>query len=620
MATEFVCAIKSSGGDYSDLSTWESAIQNDLSSSSTMVFSGSVGGSGISDSTSVTLYTSGDSSTGVTGTLVHHSSSQAMLTSVSDTGHSWTSGEYWATSSGNSNRFTIDAVTADTVIAVAECDNYEIQTSQLYVFGWTTTATNCIRLRPASGQDRSSSDPLRYGYAPRLKATSAIALWPREEYVETSGLDIYSDGDIACIVNFMAAGATHKIGDCVFKSGATANDAALQFNDADLSVEVWNSVAYGACQSSAPFYIQNCTSADFYNCTAYGGYGAYGCYGFWQNSGTVTAENCYAASYTYSAYYGTISKTTCASSDSTGSSGLQDLAPGDQFTSISAGSENFQLKSDADLLDAGTNGTGGTGLGYYPDDIYDTTRPSSEWDIGAHELESGETIVSPSALSATTTLRTPTVTGEALVSPSAFATTVMLPAASATGAALAEPSALTAAATLPAPTVTGEALVEPAASVATVTLPAPTIITGGAEIVTPSAVMGTAILPAPTVTGEALAEPGTVTGAVILQAPTVSIGTTVAVSALSGVASLQAPTVTGAGLVEPAALAGVVALPTPTITTGAEVPPLPLDVFTDARVLRARTSIAGGRAKHLVEFLARRGTDPRLGVRKIKRQ
>jgi hypothetical protein len=76
------------------------------------------------------------------------------------------------------------------------------------------------------------------------------------------------------------------------------------------------------------------------------------------SSGDVTAVNCYAEADT-SCYSntsdGSLTLTTSASSDTTGSSGLQSIAyDTSTFTNVTAGTEDFHLVTGSDLIDAGT--------------------------------------------------------------------------------------------------------------------------------------------------------------------------------------------------------------------------------------------------------------------------
>ncbi len=77
---EFISTIRASGGDYTTLSTWEAAVNCDLTASSTKVFSHSGITGTMPDNSSVSGATSG-----ATATLVHATNSQILLKNISGT-------------------------------------------------------------------------------------------------------------------------------------------------------------------------------------------------------------------------------------------------------------------------------------------------------------------------------------------------------------------------------------------------------------------------------------------------------------------------------------------------------------------------------------------------------
>lgn len=96
---------------------------------------------------------------------------------------------------------------------------------------------------------------------------------------------------------------------------------------------------------------------------------------------TCNIYNCYSYNAGSGASYGTnLSLTTCASDDATGTSGLTGVAystsSGAFFTAITAGSENFTLKSGSALIGTGTDLSGS-----FTTDIIGATR-GTPWDLG----------------------------------------------------------------------------------------------------------------------------------------------------------------------------------------------------------------------------------------------
>jgi len=128
--------------------------------------------------------------------------------------------------------------------------------------------------------------------------------------------------------------------------------------------------------------IQSAGIATFYNSLFIAGSGGTG----FTSSGTVTAINCYASGSTSYGNSGTLNLTTSASADTSGSTGLQSIAYSTvNFTSVTAGSENFALTSGSSLIGAGTNE-----YSTFTTDIIGTPRQSSgAWDVGSFAYNSG---------------------------------------------------------------------------------------------------------------------------------------------------------------------------------------------------------------------------------------
>jgi hypothetical protein len=81
--------------------------------------------------------------------------------------------------------------------------------------------------------------------------------------------------------------------------------------------------------------------------------------------------------------------TTCASSDTTGSTGLQNIAyDTTNFTNVTAGSEDLHIPTGSALKDVGTDTSGDAAPMNFTTDIDGETR-SGTWDVGADELVTG---------------------------------------------------------------------------------------------------------------------------------------------------------------------------------------------------------------------------------------
>jgi hypothetical protein len=174
-------------------------------------------------------------------------------------------------------------------------------------------------------------------------------------------------------------------------------------------------IAYGTETVGNGFHCE--AAGTVRNCIAYGCNSGVvsnsGGNGVWQNctsvanrasgfsritSGTPTATNCYGGGNVTSAFTSNITLTTCASSDATGTSGLQSIAYStSNFTNVTGGSEDLRIPSGSALVNVGTSLAG-----TFTTDIQGETR-SGSWDIGADEYVSSSVDVTatPSAVTGT---------------------------------------------------------------------------------------------------------------------------------------------------------------------------------------------------------------------------
>jgi len=199
----------------------------------------------------------------------------------------------------------------------------------------------------------------------------------------------------SCIFNAaLTADATGSYG--LVTANATSGTLDV-YNCVFQNFKIGNSTLGGAIIEDSGTFV-----ATFSNCTfAANGFGL-------RNVGncSVVAKNCYAdcsAGWAGYAYYGVITKTTCASSDSTGTAaGLRNIACSTTadsthagFTNVAAGSEDFHLGAGSPLL-----GVGADLSATFTTDIDGETRPAS-WSIGADDIPADvESSLSVAALSA----------------------------------------------------------------------------------------------------------------------------------------------------------------------------------------------------------------------------
>jgi hypothetical protein len=390
MVTEFVCTVGATGCDYTTPAAWETACDSNLTSAQTRVYShGGITGTvadGATVNGSVHSYTA----------VVRHATANRIMVYHDTASETYETGEQIRVDVSNyvTVTSTVGSGAGDEVIPVMELDG-EVSISSgtaLLIDEWTTDATHPIRIRSKNAAKRSSSSALRFGAAAgRLISTDAddpcIAI--NESYVEFSDIDLKNSGGNDYLVTMASLPATNnhiKFERVLFESSNSCN-YIMSCQDSDAIVTMDNCIVVSRGPVSPVYFAGNTLNLRFdtFYTTATNGRSVV------TASGTINITNCYGnangTGYVYGGSGGTRNVTTSGSSDATGTAGLQSLAPGDQFTSVTDGSEDFRLKAGADLIDAGTAIAGLT------TDIYGTARPDGEEDLGVAELLAGGTAI-----------------------------------------------------------------------------------------------------------------------------------------------------------------------------------------------------------------------------------
>jgi hypothetical protein len=172
-----------------------------------------------------------------------------------------------------------------------------------------------------------------------------------------------------------------RISNCIFVGSASGTtDAIYGISMVDGTWYIWNNILYGfTSPNNGGYAIYNIGATSYVYSTV--GIAQYK--GIRNIEGTLTCKNCYFSA-AGGAYYGTIDLTTCASSDTTGTAGLQNIAANTtQFVNVTAGSENFHLAGTGSALyNVGTDTTGDAAPLNFTTDIDGETRDAT-WDIGA---------------------------------------------------------------------------------------------------------------------------------------------------------------------------------------------------------------------------------------------
>lgn len=389
MATEFVSKINKTGEDYGSVSSWESAIQSDLTSAATKVFSHSGITGTISDGASVTGLTSG-----ATGTATHATTTQIMIKTITGT---FQAGEV-VFQTISVNLVTISDA-GDSVIAVGECyDDDGVLTDPCGVGGWTTSATNYVKLTVPVG-DRHNGTVASGFKLQRTSGTSEVininqSYTVIEWFIITGTITTSSSFNL---IHCNTGPTGIIIRNCILYNALNTGGGVFSgLGGSSSGLNVLNCIAYGNEGNGIGQAISSQTH-NFFNCTAYGN----GSNGFGGGNGTQVCKNCLAIG--NATDYGAIDTIiTSGSGDTTGTT--DNLVAATEFVDPTGGTPNFHLKSGALSIDAGTD------LGTTDNvniDIDNQTR-SGTWDFGADEyVASGTDVtVSPTALSIVASFQT----------------------------------------------------------------------------------------------------------------------------------------------------------------------------------------------------------------------
>ena len=192
--------------------------------------------------------------------------------------------------------------------------------------------------------------------AGKYRAVSAAYRALRQEvagYFVYDGLQLHSaDGSgSARHVVYHSGGATLHLSNCLIR-GDKDEDTYEQHGifSTGGTVYVWNCGIYGISA------LGRCITNSIGTIYVYSTTGIGGDRGLNRTSGTAYAKNCYFGGSVSGDYYGTITKTTCASSDATGSAGLQSIPVSTAtFVNVSAGTEDYHLAAGSALIGVGTD-------------------------------------------------------------------------------------------------------------------------------------------------------------------------------------------------------------------------------------------------------------------------
>ena len=257
-------------------------------------------------------------------------------------------------------------------------------TTQVEFNGYTTDATHYIKVYTDSANRAGTS----WNTSKYILATSdenIIRLF--EDYIWIDGLQMtVTDPTSTCDVfqNITRSSGEIKVSNSIIKGHGNDSYRFQLYTQASgvfTDLIMWNCICYNwGAEWNSVFTITSGCTGYLYNITVINDGSDYG---IRNNGGTLTCKNCYAGGATYDDFKGTISITTCASSDTTGTT--DNIAINTtNFTNVTGGSEDWALPVGSGLIGVGTDDV----LAAAATDINDVSRTST-WDIGADEYVAG---------------------------------------------------------------------------------------------------------------------------------------------------------------------------------------------------------------------------------------
>jgi len=275
-------------------------------------------------------------------------------------------------------------VTAD-VYAEVKIDGTwsSADTAAVTIDGLTTDATRYLLVYAATAARHAGIwSTSKYN----LTITDGGALTSSAAYVKIDGLQIMVNTASAARITITLSGSKTsgqnqtEISNCIIRGHGNASyrDRGIYIGGANILLKAWNLIIYG---------INTGANSEGIKVDNYGGEAAYvysstvisGYEGLTKASGvTLVCKNVYASrGGEQAAYSGSPTLTTCASSDATGTAGLQNIAVDtDTFVNVSAGTEDFHLAADglSPLQGVGTDTSGDAAPMNFTTDIDGDTR------------------------------------------------------------------------------------------------------------------------------------------------------------------------------------------------------------------------------------------------------
>ncbi len=296
-------------------------------------------------------------------------------------------GDYSTLSTWEADRnVDITAATGSDSIEIVNCSGATADTSSVNLNGWTTSAGNYIVINGNLSLGKWNTNCYRL----EVTDSTKINVGNGAGYIRMDKLQIKN----ICTYNYGSRNALYiEMNDTTYDvrlsnsiiwatdTGTSTNRQGIEiWPDNTSNIYIWNCLIYREGGNAENCAIAGCRNVNVYNCCGVGNW----IIAFYRGSGDFIAKNCYGQTDS-GISFSNVTKTTCASSDTTGSVGLQNIALStDNFVNISSGSKDLHLVSGSALIGVATDTSGESAPLNFTTDIDGQTR-TVPWDIGADE-------------------------------------------------------------------------------------------------------------------------------------------------------------------------------------------------------------------------------------------
>jgi hypothetical protein len=255
-------------------------------------------------------------------------------------------------------------------------------TAAVLVDGFTTSAAYYVNIyTTAACRHAGVYSTSKYRIEPGTGEYYAIQ--SQDDYVRITGIQAKCNPQYGAGRSISIYGPSNNtIDTCIVSVGALQYAGSVGIGAYGAGTTARNCVIY-ACPGNG-ITIDAGGAVEIDNCTI----GGNGTYGIARDAGTATVKNTYSGGNGTSDYNGTITFTTCASSDATVRAGVTasvaySVSAGAYLTNITGGTEDFHIGASSALKNVGTDLSGS-----FTTDIDGQTRPTgaNTWDIGADEI------------------------------------------------------------------------------------------------------------------------------------------------------------------------------------------------------------------------------------------